>query len=188
MYCKNCGTRIGDNRFCTICGVEQQEKVVLPQSPGRTPSRLSQSNATSTTVKPTRRKRSVMAILVAIVVIFAGLQFILLNIVGKTSIASVTSSRQDRKSYGESSPNPNRYRIQYTFSLKGKNYVGSSSMIFKQGIRSDMKINVLYLPYYPGINSPAEDTKITSGLLLTGFGTFLLVMGIQGKGRIQLRM
>lgn len=190
MFCQYCGTKLANKtRFCTTCGAEQQQGVTQAQGSTAPPARrLPQSNVApaSAAVPGPRKKRSVIPILVAILVMLVGFQFMSLSIVGKTTTATVTSARQDRKSYGESSPNPNRYRIQYTFSVQGKPYAGGTSTIFKQGIREDQKISVRYLPYYPGINSLADETNIMSGLLLTGLGGFLLVMGAQGKATITL--
>lgn len=189
MYCKHCGARLDDySRFCTLCGTERQQGVVPPQGRTAPVSRSPQSNAAPVSVPPPGKKRSVIAILVAILVILAGFQFMSLSIVGKTATAIVTSARQDKESYGETSPNPNRYRIQYAFSVRGESFAGSSSMIFKQGLREDQKIKVRYLPYYPRINTPADQTNMLSGLLLTGLGMFLLVMGVQDKVRIGPRM
>jgi hypothetical protein len=169
MYCKHCGTRFEEHaRFCTSCGAKQQN-----------------TTAVSAAALPSRKKRSIIAILVAILVILAGLQFMLLSIVGKTTTASVTSVRQDRESYGETSPNPNRHRIQYAFSVGGESYGGSASLIFKQGVSTTQTIQVRYLPYYPSINAPADKSNMLGGLFLTGFGSFLLVMGIQGKADIR---
>ncbi len=196
MYCKYCGRKIeGESRFCKFCGMEQRQSIVTVPDQARstpiTPVRQSPQNNVPPATAPVsvqQKKRSVIAIFVAILVILVGFQLMSLSIVGKTATASLTSVRQDRESYGESKPNPNRYRIQYTFLVGGKSYAGSSSMIFKQGVRGDQKINIRYLPYYPGINSPADETNILGGLFLTGFGVFLLVMGIKGKGRVKFSM
>lgn len=162
--CTNCGTKLEHNpRFCSSCGAQRQQDAA----------------------PFLRKKRSFIAILVAILVVLAGFQFMALGIVGKTATASVTSAVQDRQSYGETSPNPNRYRVQYAFSVDGETYAGSASLIFKQGVHSSQTIRVRYLPYYPAVNAPTDQTNITSGLLLTGFGAFLLVMAVQGKAGIR---
>jgi hypothetical protein len=188
MYCKYCGTKLEHNaRFCTSCGAQRQQDAVPPEGYGAPVNLPPQRGAApaSAAASPSRKKRSVIAILVAILVILAGFQFMSLGIVGKTATASVTSVRQDRQSYGETSPNPNRYRVQYAFSVGEESYEGSASLIFKQGVSSTQTIQVRYLPYYPAINAPADQTKIMGGLLLTGFGAFLLVMAVQGKAGIR---
>lgn len=191
MYCKHCGKRLKDNaRFCTFCGAERQGAAPsgLHGTPvNQQPYQISSASVSDAT-PPLRKKRSAIAIVVAILVIFVGVQFMALSIVGKTMDAAVTDARQDRKSYGQTMPNPNRYRIQYSFSVRGEQYGGNTSLIFKHGIREDQKIKVRYLPYYPAINAPADDTNILAGLFLTSLGSFLLVMGVQGKARMRFRM
>lgn len=184
MYCRNCGAKLEDNtRFCTSCGVMRQQGVP-PSEFYDTPEKHSPQGDLATfpaDEMPQRKKRPVIAIVISILVILLGLQSMWLSIVGKTAAASVTNVNQDQRSYGQSMPDSNRYRIQYVFSVNDNQYSGSASMIFKNGVSSTQNIQVRYLPFYPAINSPADDTKIMGGLLLTGLGTLLLVLGIKGK-------
>lgn len=185
MYCKHCGTGLEDNaRFCASCGAQRQSAV-----PGAPVNQTYQSSCApvSAAAPPRRKKRSVIVILAAVLVILADFQFMSLSIVGKTATASVTSARQDRQSYGESTPDPRRFRIDYTFFVDGESYSGSGAMIFKHGVRSGQTIRVRYLPYYPAINAPADNTKVLGGLLMSGLGVFVLVLGVRGKGRMEFR-
>lgn len=184
MYCRNCGAKIENNaRFCTSCGAKRQQGVP-PSELYVAPEKISSQGdpVTFTAIETSqRKKRPVIAIVVSILVILLGLQTMSLSMVGKTTSAAVTSTIQDRKSYGQNMPDPNRYRVQYAFSVNGEQYSGSASMIFKNGVSSEQNIQVRYLPYYPAINSPANETKILGGLILTGLGTILLFLGVMGK-------
>lgn len=185
MYCKNCRARLEENtRFCTSCGTERQQGAAPSGtygSPVSLPSQRGTASASTAWPKKSKRRGKVFAITVSILLILLGVQSMSLNMVGKTTDAAITDARQDRRKYGVGTPDPRRFRIDYAFSVDGESYAGSARLILKHGVRENQKIRVRYLPYYPAINAPAENTKILGGMLLTGLGTFLLVLGVKGK-------
>ena len=110
-----------------------------------------------------------------------------LSIAGKTAAARITDVRQDTDSYGDSLPDPTRYRIKYEFSVDGERYTGGDSVRFPRGVRSDQNIQVRYLAFAPGMNSPASEVKVTTGLILIGLGGALIFLGSTGKLQVSRR-
>lgn len=177
MYCGRCGSKVEEkDLFCSSCGARRADR-----------KEVKKLDPTEKGVKSPKKKRSGILFLISILLLLLGLQYLALDLAGQESLASLSSVRQDKKTYGESMPDPNRYRIEYTFNHQSKSYSGSASMIFKRGVKSGQKILVAYLPLYPSINSPAEKSTLSAGFFLTLLGIILMVhalraiFGIRGR-------
>ena len=159
-YCKNCNVQITPGmKFCKSCGAACNE----PAKPGA------------------NRKIKVIVIVVAVLLILLSIQNMSLNIAGKSVPASIISVRQDTRSNDSSVSVPDRYIVKYEFFVDGKSYIGESTLTFKYGVISEQTIKVLYMPFWPGINSASDSTKIAGSLVLAGLGALLLILGIKGK-------
>lgn len=184
-FCINCGEKRESNaRFCAACGATFEQAGVESKSvaPGPSLQQTSEVRQSRTTPAKGKKKMSVILIIVAFLIIAFGIQSMSLNIIGKTTTATITKATQDRRTYdGSNIPNPNRFNIIYEFYANGEKYIGNGNHIFKMGIKSTQTIRVVYMPFFPKINALEEDTKIAGGLLMTGIGILLLVLAIKGK-------
>lgn len=190
-FCTNCGNPLETNaRFCASCGAPSEE--IRQDGVGRTPvsSPVQTNKANNSATPPVRNKKkiSVILIIAALLVILFGIQSMALNIIGKTTTATVIKATLDTRTYGGNNmPDPNRYNVIYEFSVDGERHTGNANHIFKTGVRSTQTVRVLYMPFMPGINAVEGDTKITGGLIMTGLGVLLLVLSIKGKVRVTRR-
>jgi len=205
MFCRNCGTQLQDGaNFCGSCGAEQQR-----EASGTAPFTATHASANFTATRypseppksgnytaasypaaaqnPVKGKRiSWLMISIALILILLGIGSISLKIVGRGTTAQVTDiEREYIINNDESTRNPNRYKLDYAFSIDGKRYTGSVTRIFKGGSHMRQTIPVRYLPFWPHVNAEDGDSSgLVGSLLLLGLGVLLLVLGVKKKTRV----
>ena len=160
-------------RFCSSCGASLKQAGV-PQS--NTP-----ADCAIKEPKSWRRLFGLAGVILIALALFAvGIQSMALGIAGKPATAGITSHRQSSYGSGSRNSDPNRYTVHYVFYVDGQRYTGSTTRIFKYGIRSNQTIAVRYMPGMPGINAAENDTKIITGPVMIGLVLLILIPGIRG--------
>ena len=181
MFCTHCGKPLREGaRFCPSCGraLNAAEAASAAPPPG----------AAAGQRKP---KRSIPAILLALLLLAFAVSQMALGLIGVTATAAVTDyERRIHVGPGQDEDNtrdPTRYELFYRFTAAdGKEYTGSVTKSFPHGIRTasnnePQTLAVRYLPFMPHINAPDGETNILPGILLLGFAALLFVIGFGGS-------
>lgn len=177
--------------FCTHCGKQIREGALFCPSCGRA------LNAVATSVPPPdatagqrKPKRSVPAILLALLLLAFAVSQMALGMIGATATAVVTDyERRIHIGPGQDEGNtrdPTRYEVFYRFTAaSGKEYTGSVTKSFPHGIRAasdgtPQTLAVRYLPMMPHINTPDGEANLLPGVLLLGLAALLFALGVRG--------
>lgn len=177
MFCRNCGTEIPVQvGFCSGCGskVGERSENAFPEP---TPTRPAQGK---------NKPINLLIILAAVILILLGAGQLALGVVGNSVNAQVTDIEQVLiVNNDDSTRNPNRYKLEYQFSVHGKRYTGSVTRAFTGGTHMRQTIPVRYLPFWPHVNAEDGETGSFAGFILLGAGVVLLVFGIRKKRPLQ---
>ncbi len=183
MFCPNCGNPINEHaRFCASCGAARRwEDSVPPPAP-----------AVPASTRPAPRKTlkdrfmDNMLIPVAIILLLMGVGYMALSVVGRTTTAEVTGIEQVLLiNNDDSTRNPSRYKLEYTFSVGGEQYTGSVTRVFEGGSHMRSTIEVRYLPFWPHVNAEDGGSAGFAGPVMVGVGVLVLVLGIREKSRLR---
>jgi hypothetical protein len=125
---------------------------------------------------------SALMLLVGALLIFIGAGHMALAVAGKTVTAQVTGYEQRLfVNNDESTRNPSRYQLDYSFSADGKRYTGSVTRVFSGGSQMRKTLAVRYLPFWPHINAEDSGGLSPVGLAVTGAG--VLIIGLAASRR-----
>ncbi len=121
---------------------------------------------------------------VAIILVLLGIGSAALTVVGSTTTAEVTDYEQVMfDNNDDSSRNPNRYKLEYQFSVNGERFTGSVTRVFPGGSHMRQTLQVRYLPFWPQVNAEDGGMAGPAGLIMIGIGVVLLVLGVKNKFR-----
>lgn len=181
MFCTHCGKPLREGaRFCLSCGraLDAAGAVSTAPPPG----------AAAGQRKP---KRSIPAILLALLLLAFAVSQMAIGVIGATATAAVTDyERRIHVGPGQDEGNtrdPTRYELFYRFTAAdGKEYTGSVTKNFPYGIKAEsdgvpQTLAVRYLSFMPHINAPDGETNILPGVLLLGLAALLFALGIKGS-------
>ncbi len=183
MFCRHCGAQLQAGAgFCSNCGAaRRREDSVLPPAP-----------AVPASSRPAPRKplkdriMDSMLIPVAIILLLMGIGSMALSVVGRATTAQVTGYEQVLFiNNDDSTRNPSRYKLEYTFSAGGEQYTGSVTRVFPGGSHMRQTIPVRYLPFWPHVNAEDGKTAGFAGPVMAGVGVVVLVFGIKKKSRLR---
>ena len=179
MFCPNCGNPINEHaRFCAFCGAGREGSVAPPAVPA------SARPAPRKTLKD--RIMENMLIPVAIILLLMGAGHMALSVVGRAATAQVTGYEQVLFiNNDDSTRNPSRYRLEYTFSVGKEQYTGSVTRVFPGGSHMRSTIQVRYLPFWPHVNAEDGKTAGIAGPVMAGAGVVVLVFGVKKKSRLR---
>ena len=181
MFCTDCGKQLReDARFCSSCGraLEAAGAASAAPPPG-------------TAAGQRKPKRSIPAILLALLLLAFAVSQMALGVIGATATGAVTDyERRLHVGPGQDEGNtrdPTRYELFYRFTAAdGKEYTGSVTKSFPHGIRTvsnnePRTLAVRYLSVMPHINAPDGETNILPVVLLLGLAALLFVIGFGGS-------
>ena len=115
-----------------------------------------------------------------------GVGYMALSVVGRTTTAEVTGIEQVLLiNNDDSTRNPSRYKLEYTFSVGGEQYTGSVTRVFEGGSHMRSTIEVRYLPFWPHVNTEDGGSAGFAGPVMVGVGVLVLVLGIREKSRLR---
>ncbi len=183
MFCPNCGNPLNKNaRFCVSCGAEQRWEDSIP------PPTLAVN--VFNRPKPYRslkdRIMDFIIILVGVILFLMGVGYMGLSVVGREATAQVTEYEQVLFiNNDDSTRNPSRYKLKYSFSIDGEQYTGSVTRVFPNGSHIRTTIPVRYLPFWPHVNAEDGKTVGITGPIMIGVSVVVLVFGVKKKSRLK---
>lgn len=175
-FCTGCGNKLyGKDKFCTECGKfsgnDPEGKILeYPYTGGVTPA------------KPKKKMLlQVITVIAGILLIFLGVQSMVLNIFGRNTNAVIVRATQSTSADDSGFTDSRLFDIQYEFFVDGEKYTGSSTKLFEYGLRTDIPVTVRYLPQRPRINALIEDTGGFTGIFFIVLGGVIIIFGIKAN-------
>ena len=166
MFCPSCGNPINEQaRFCASCGAPCGSPAVLVSGHPAAPRKSLKDRIVDS-----------LPITIGCILLVMSVGYMSLSVIGRVTTAQVTEYEQVLIiNNDDSTRNPSRYKLQYTFSVGGKKYTGSVTRVFSGGSHMRQTIPVRYLPFWPHVN--AEDGKAAgiAGPVMAGIGVDVLV-------------
>ena len=183
MFCKRCGTELqAGGSFCSSCGAKTD--AIWPDA--KQAPRSSQSSPSSPSAARQSLKNKLMdwvLLAVSVLVILLGIGYLGLAVAGRTVTAQVTDYEQVLFINNDNSTrNPSRYKLEYSFAVNGQRYTGSVTRVFPNGSHMRQTISVRYLPFWPSVNAEEKDVD-PAGPVTLGAGVLLLAYTIRKKVR-----
>ncbi|MEA4816422.1 MAG: zinc ribbon domain-containing protein [Lachnospiraceae bacterium] len=171
-FCKNCGTQIKKKSlFCSSCGADLNRGV-----------KSTEAYVKNSKIKPNKIVWRVFLIILSTMLIFIGAGYAALAIMGKTSNAKVIGIEQVAFLANDSSTrNPARYKLSYEFVANGNRYTGSVTRVFEGGSQMKSSVPVLYLSFWPHINTEDRGYGTLISLSIILLGAFILFRSLRNR-------